>query len=69
MLLQERRYDFVHCYMGRKCLTRVPVYFTPTPAMDDLDPRFETSNFHNDASNIGNQGRQIVISGGQHIYL
>jgi hypothetical protein len=47
----------------------VPIYFTPTPAMNDLAPSFETSNFHNDDSNIANQGRHIVIYGGQQNHL
>jgi hypothetical protein len=41
----------------------------PTPAMNDLAPRFETSNFHNDASNIASQAQQIVIYGGQQNHL
>jgi hypothetical protein len=47
----------------------VPICFTPTPAMNDLAPGVETSNFRNDDSNIANQGRQIVIYGGQQNHL
>jgi hypothetical protein len=41
----------------------------PTPAMDDLAPRFKVSNFHTDASNIASQAQQIVIYGGQQNHL
>jgi hypothetical protein len=55
--------------MRKKWLTRVPIYSTPTPTMNDLAPHSETSNFHNDASNIASQAQQIVIYGGQQNHL
>ena len=47
----------------------MPICFDPTPAMNDRAPSVETSNFHNDASNIASQAQQIVINGGQQIHL
>jgi hypothetical protein len=37
--------------------------------MDDLAPRFEALDFHNNASNIGNQAQHQAIYGGQHIHM
>jgi hypothetical protein len=37
--------------------------------MDDIASRFEASDFHNNASKVGNQAQQQAIYGGQHNYL
>jgi restriction endonuclease Mrr len=37
--------------------------------MNDVAPRFDTSEFHNDASNVASQAQQIVIYGGQQNHL
>jgi hypothetical protein len=60
----------VHRDMRRKYRTRTLIQLhAPTPAMDDLAPRFEALDFHNNASNISNQAQQQAIYGGQHNYL